>query len=310
MRRRVAFACALGLAACAGGARPAPEAAPAAAPAAPAPPLSPERERFERFKAEAPAADPRADFAHRAEVEAERRRNEALARGVPGAGAPEGFEGEPVGGELAQPIAGRSGCFEEEPDLEGQDDWIRHRTLERGDFLAQSPGAQPELSIPGDEVGAIVSIRFACVAKSRLAEPEPGRYEIAVEQVRYLALMSRRLSWWNPAVGDDEWVLRHEQLHFDVAELFAHELTAQASDAPEPIRGLGPDPQAAIADFQARWSEHMREQQESFREIELAYDRETRHGNDHAKQTEWFARVKRGLGAVRAGLAAPPLLTP
>jgi len=308
VRLCVAFVCALGVAACATSKeREAPAAPPA--PPAEAAPLSPERARFERFKQGA-AADPRADFAREAEAEAERRRSEALARGVPA--TPDGVESELVGRQLAESIAGRSGCFEEEPDLRGQDDWIRHRALARGDFLATlaAASAKPGFSIPADEVGAIVWIRFACVAKSRLDEPEPGRFVVEIEHVSYLALMSRRLSWWNPEVGDDEWVLRHEQLHFDVAELIAHELTAKAGELRGQIRGVGANPQAAIADFRSRWTEHMREQQESFREIELAYDRETRHGNDHARQTEWFARVKRGLGAVRAGLAAKPVLVP
>ena len=67
--------CACVLAGCAG---PAPEAAPPAAASEPAATPSPERQRFERWKQAEPAADPRPDFEHQAEAEAERRRREAI----------------------------------------------------------------------------------------------------------------------------------------------------------------------------------------------------------------------------------------
>lgn len=304
MSRSLALACALALSACAG--PPAPEQTPGA-PAANAK-ASPERARFERWKQDAAAGDPRADFARQAEAEAERRRSEALSRSAAPAAA--SVEAELVGDGLAELGAGASGCFEEGPELSGQDDWIRHRELTRADFLAPepSPAAQPVASIPSAEVGAVVVIRFACVVQGELSEPEPGRFVVDVERFEYLALLSRRLSWWNPEFGDDEWVLRHEQLHFDVAELIAHELSEPAGGPEARLRGVGPDPQAAMADFRGNLAEHMREQQVSFQEIELAYDRETRHGHDVARQTEWFARVKRGLAAVRAGLATKPVL--
>ncbi len=53
---------------------------------------------------------------------------------------------------------------------------------------------------------------------------------------------------------------------------------------------------------------HLTEQNQRFQEIEHRYDRETRHGTDPERQTEWFALVKRGLGAVRAGIDTPPTL--
>ncbi len=270
---------------------------------------SPARERFEAWKQTGERADPREAFARQAEAEAARRRREALAR----AGGHEvgSIEHEMVEDELALLGSGAGGCFAEEPDLAGQDDWIRHRALSRGDFLAAEPSedAKPTVFMPFGEIGAYVAVRLACVVAGRLDEPEPGQFRVEIERVEYLALLSRHLSWWNAkARMSNEWVLRHEQLHFDIAELLAQELTSRAPTLHAELVGTGPDPSAAMADFRRRWGEHLAMQQQRFQDIEHRYDRETRHGTDRERQTEWFANVKRGLGAIRAGLDTPPVL--
>jgi hypothetical protein len=289
--RRALPACVFALAACAS----APAEPPAPAPEAP---VSPERQRFERWKqAEAPA-DPRAAFARQAAAEAERRRSEALARGASAGTAT--VEAEMQEDQLAQ-LGASSGCFEQAPDLAAQDDWIAHRALTRGDFLAAEPEAvAPVVQIPSGEPGAYVVIRLACVVEPILSEPEPGRFQVDIARVEYLALLSRQRSWWNPeAPIPAEWILRHEQLHFDIGELFAQELAGGADALGAELRGSGADPNAALADFRRRFAQHIRAAQERFEELEHRYDRETKHGNDYAAQTDWFARVKRGLAALR-----------
>ena len=289
-RRRLALASAALLVACAA---PAPE-APPAEPAS----VSPERQRFERWKQTEAPADPRDAFARQAAAEAERRRSEALARGTaPGTAA---VEAEMQSDQLAQ-LGASSGCFEQAPDLAAQDDWIAHRALARGDFLATDPEAvEPVVQIPSGEPGAYVVVRLACVVEPKLEEPEPGRFQVEIARVEYLALLSRQRSWWNPeAPIPAEWILRHEQLHFDIAELFAQDLAAQAAALGAELRGSGADPNAALTDFRRRFAEHIRAAQGRFEEIERRYDRETKHGNDFGAQTEWFARVKRGLAALR-----------
>jgi hypothetical protein len=277
-------------------------------PTAAAPP-SAERQRFEAWKQAGEAADPRAAFARQAEAEAARRRQEALAEG--GGNEAASIEREMVEDELALLGAGAAGCFAEEPDLASQDDWIPHRTLSRGDFVASeaSEEAKPVVWIPFAEIGAYVTIRLACIVEGRLSEPEPGRFVVEIAEVRYLALLSRQGSWWNPrADASQDWVLRHEQLHFDVAQLIAEELTSKSEALRSQLVGHGPNPTVAMADFRHQWALHMAEQQQRFVEIENRYDRETRHGSDPERQTEWFALVRRGLGAVRAGLDEPPVL--
>ncbi len=295
--RAGSWALACVLVACASPAEPP---APVPAPAAPAP-LSPEQERLARFKEGAASADPRDGFARAAEEEMERRRREAIAGSVaPGGDA---IEAEMRGQQLEELASWIGGCFAEEPDFAGQDDWIRHRTLERADFreTESSDDAKPAIPVPGGSIEAYVAIRLACVVRTRVTESDAGGYSAELDSVRFFSLLSRERSWWSPeARTNPEWILRHEQLHFDIAELFAQEQNANVPRIREETRQERPDPGAAAYAFRTRLAEYLATQQRSFEEVEQQYDRETRHGSDFERQTEWFARVKRGLGAVRA----------
>jgi hypothetical protein len=312
MRRAARLALAAALAGCAGPAAEAPPAPPeaAAAPAAEATtPPAPERARFEAWERANTGADPREGFARAAEAEAERQREAALASG--GVPAPLGsVETEMLEDRLRELVLRDGGCLETPPDPSLQDDWITHRALTRADFEAQErQDVESVVDVPDSEFAAYVAIRFVCIAQPRLSEPQPGLFVAEVDDIEYLALLSRRLSWWNPeGLGHDEWILRHEQLHFDVAELFAKELTRSAPARRAQLRGTGANPPAAIEALQEIFSTHMREQRERFERFEVQYDRETRHGTDYPRQTEWYGRVKRGLGAVRSGLDVPPTL--
>jgi predicted DNA-binding ribbon-helix-helix protein len=292
-----ALACAL--VACAGAPEPPAPAAPAPAAAAPAP-LSPEQQRLARFKEGAAAADPRDGFARAAEAEMERRRSEAIAANV--SPRSDGIEAEMRGQQLEELAAWRGGCFAEEPDFDGQDEWIRHRTLERADFRATEPSddVKPAVSIPGGRLEAYVAVRLACVVHTRVVEGDDGGFTAELESVHYFSLVSREQSWWSPeARTKPEWILRHEQLHFDIAELFAAEQNANVARVREETRERRPDPETAAYALRVHLAEYLAAQQKSFEEVERQYDRETLHGADFERQTEWFGRVKRGLAAVR-----------
>jgi hypothetical protein len=287
--RRAAAAFAGWLVACAG-APAEPPAEPARAPAEAAVPLSPERQRLENWKSENTAGDPRAGFARDAEAEAERRRSAALERGV----APDALDAELRGMQLEELASGGGGCLPQEPDWSAEDDWIRHRPLGRDDFRAAAPRSA------GGQ-GAHAAIRLGCVASARSVESADG-VTVELAEVRFFALLSRNRSWWSAeAGGSPEWRLRHEQLHFDIAELFAADANTRAGEIRERTRATRPDPDAAAYAFRRQLADRLAAQQRDFEEVERRYDRETQHGSDTAQQTAWFARVKRGISAVRTG---------
>jgi len=316
--RRTAACWLAGLALGCAGAPPPEPAAPAAEAATPEAPPSPERARFEAFKAEG-TADPREAFARRAATEAERRRQRALdatPRVAPHAVEREmELDAQHEETAVIERVAGlgvwgASLCFREEPDWSAQSDFIRHRQLTRDDFREEEPReVEAAVEVSGTAVGAYVGIAIVCVIDVRHERLAADRHVVSLRSVRYFPILSRYGSWWNPASDAvREWVLRHEQLHFDVAELVADELETETEALRHELRGAGATPEAALVDFQQRWGRRMEKVQSDFRAIERQYDRETLHGTDFARQTEWFARVKRGLGAVRAGLAEGPTL--
>jgi hypothetical protein len=158
--------------------------------------------------------------------------------------------------------------------------------------------------MPGAVAEAYVAIRLACVVRTRVTENPDATFTAELESARFFSLLSRNESWWNPnARTNPDWILRHEQLHFDVAELFAEEQNANVAHVRVETRAVREDPETAAWALRARLAEYLAAQQEGFHAVELQYDRETLHGNDFERQTEWFARVKRGLGAVRAAEA-------
>ena len=306
---RWALTCAL--VACAGPTTEAeaPKAPPDAAAPATAIPLSPERQRLEAWKEGQASVDPRGDFARAAEAEAEQRRSEALARNTP-AGT-DAIEAEMRAHQMEELASWTGGCFAEEPDFSVQEDLIRHRKLTRDDFRdpEEDTDVESAIDMPGAVTEAYVAIRLACVVRTKVRENGSGAFTAELETVRFFSLLSRDRSWWNPeAPTNPEWILRHEQLHFDVAELFAEEQNANVARVRDETREARDDPEAAAYALRAHLATYLEAQQRNFEAVETQYDRETLHGNDFERQTEWFARVRRGLGAVRAGLAVEPTL--
>jgi hypothetical protein len=190
-------------------------------------------------------------------------------------------------------------CVQHPEDLEyAARDLVRHRRLSRADFRATSasPDVRVVVDVPGTEVGAHVALRLVCIANPVIERLESGQYEARVEEVSYVALLDPDGSWWNPAAdATAEWTIRHEQCHFDLAEILARELGREGPFAVARTRAEGGTAAEAAQRFSAAWRQHLAEVHERFEEVELRYDRETAHGMVPAKQTEWFERCQRGL---------------
>ena len=165
-------------------------------------------------------------------------------------------------------------------------DVVRHRRLQRDDFRALEMSDLPPGAIDDDIEPAY------CPDGSRADEPSSSTWTS-----RPCALLDRDRSWWNEE-GDhisEEWTLRHEQVHFDLAEVEARRLTREAGEVTKRLVGRGTTPEAAVVAVQQLWDAHFVQLRTDFLDTQLQYDRETRHGKNLSKQTEWFARAKRGL---------------
>lgn len=78
-----------------------------------------------------------------------------------------------------------------------------------------------------------------------------------------------------------EHILQHEQLHFDIAELYARKLRRTLSG----MRGL------TFRNLKARVDEAYRIIQQSHEAMQKRYDRETNHSNNIKVQEEWNRKI-------------------
>src|SRR5690606_15269872 len=89
-------------------------------------------------------------------------------------------------------------------------------------------------------------------------------------------------SWYRPELCNDN-TLAHEQLHFDISELFARKMrdrledTTFSGDVKAEVRKIYRDILAELKAFQAR------------------YDRETDYSRNRGKQGEWNLRIAQAL---------------
>ena len=273
------------------------------------------QQRMERFKREKGAGSdkPFEGFAAQAEQEAQQRRGAALseeAREVVEAeqAVETRIEARDTVQDRLQELGawGASSCAESEPAWSLQDDFIRHRKLARDDFQFSGDRgkAGAAVRVPNVAPGGFAAIVFSCELKPQINKVrDKNMYVATLLQLRYYALLSRKDSWLSPdAVRRENYVIGHQQLHFDMANTFATWLTARREVIQSKLRGFGRTPEIALGELQLRVGEHMLDVHADFDALESVFDRDTKHGGDAEKQTAWNFRVGDGFEALAKGL--------
>ena len=108
-----------------------------------------------------------------------------------------------------------------------------------------------------------------------------GGYEL---QFKVLAHFYPEKSWYQPKLCD-ELVLSHEQLHFDISELFARKMRKEMAEtrftgnAKAEVKAINKKILQQMSTFQSR------------------YDHETNYSRDREKQFAWNNKIKEALGA-------------
>jgi hypothetical protein len=83
----------------------------------------------------------------------------------------------------------------------------------------------------------------------------------------------------------DAELLEHEQIHFDIAELFARKIRSHFWQTTAPCRPGGTTPFAAILDdYRTELSDE-----------QARYDRQTAFGTDARAQREWTSKTRRAI---------------
>jgi hypothetical protein len=144
--------------------------------------------------------------------------------------------------------------------------WSASRPLTVADFKGRPKPNQGHAALTSANINTGAACRSNIFAGTAQASFDP-----ATSWVREPATMT-------PAL------LRHEQLHFDIAEVYARRLRQQLGAMRTPCDQLGSTfdriSQKAYADWQ---------------QAEDAYDHDTNHGLLHERQAQWEAQVRKQL---------------
>jgi hypothetical protein len=183
-------------------------------------------------------------------------------------------------------------------------DLIPWSPLVRDDFLAEEPpgylvghrgliGAVSCLGMQMHEQGASV------VAVERLPTGEK-RYVARLYRPLFTAVFDRICSWWNPRSDDPEYLLEHEQVHFDIAEVAARQLTLKIR-ADKSFETRSPSRSDALARLEVWVGIEVKRALDEAQERHERFDRETSDVRSRPRQQHW-ANVVRGE---LAGFAPP-----
>lgn len=147
--------------------------------------------------------------------------------------------------------------------------WSADRPLAWGDFKGRSSSTSPNKAMTDSGI----AIAFQC---------EDGRADVKVS------------CYFNPAkswtrTGDSKRLLAHEQLHFDITELFARKLR-------KTIVELGTDCETLNREIGGLYDRNF----EVYAEFQARYDRETHHSTIEPEQLRWEQLVAEELKALEA----------
>jgi hypothetical protein len=143
-------------------------------------------------------------------------------------------------------------------------EWNAYYDLSWNDFQGQAP-----MESHGD-AGTAVQIK---------AKPFYVKDEVHYDVIAYF---NREQSWVRDGSSQ---LLRHEQLHFDIAELYARkirkEITRLKDNGVNDVQTINKAVRILLAESD---------------KMDIQYDAETLHGSFLKKQAKWEARVKQEMG--------------
>jgi hypothetical protein len=97
------------------------------------------------------------------------------------------------------------------------------------------------------------------------------------------------VSWWREPATATPKLLRHEQLHFDITEVYARRLRQKLAAVRVPCAQLGSAFERLAQGVYADWEK-----------AEQQYDRDTNHGLKPEPQAQWEAQVQQQLAELAA----------
>lgn len=169
-------------------------------------------------------------------------------------------------------------CVSLAPALRADDSLCPYGKLKWADFQGT-----PDANSPYD---AETAARVGWDGGVDGVEDPPGTFKAKIKDLQTWAKFKKRESWVKPGTETDA-LLEHEQYHMDLYEYWARELEKLLRDISVTSgtqQGALDALDVAIADAEAKCDTDCEALQE-------AYDAETKHGTDAAKQAEWCKKI-------------------
>ncbi len=128
-------------------------------------------------------------------------------------------------------------------------------------------------------------------------QSKSGVYYARLTELKYSSFVDENRSWWTKRIADHE-LLKHEQGHFDIAELRARELNRNNAPLIAKLIGRALTADEAQAELVRKLTEHMTQENKTLTEGEqVRYDDETQHGRNRERQLKWEEELARRLEA-------------
>ena len=144
--------------------------------------------------------------------------------------------------------------------------WSASRPLVLADFKGRPRPAETHAAL----TSATIVAQVAC---------KSGQFTGHVQ-----AAFDPSISWWRDPSTMTPKLLRHEQLHFDITEVYARRLRQKLAAVRVPCAQLGSAFERLSRGVYAEWEK-----------AEEQYDRDTNHGLKPEQQTQWEAQVQKQL---------------
>jgi len=149
--------------------------------------------------------------------------------------------------------------------------WSASRPLTASDFTSRPRPADTHAARTSTTINTGVNCQGGLAQGTAVARFEPNR------------------SWLRDPTHLTPALLRHEQLHFDLTEVYARRLRQQLAALQVPCASLGPRFKAVTQRVFAAWAK-----------AEDNYDRDTNHGLRPGRQAAWEAQTRAELNELSA----------
>jgi len=182
-----------------------------------------------------------------------------------------------------------------DPELLESGDLIRYRDLSRDDFLAETSPA--EVANFHGTLGAATCVLLTTdpemVIRATGSPDERGLVYAQVENPRFVALMDRECSWWNPAPVSlsNDYVLQHEQIHFALFEIGARRLNRRIERLADQFQTVSTTRQRAVYELDRRIDAAIQTAMAEIVRRSEQLDEETSRNVREDRQDEWWRLV-------------------